>query len=188
MYSALKRDGEALYALARRGIEVERAPRPVRIEALALGELGAAQLEFEVTCSKGTYVRTLGEDIARALGTVGHLAALRRTSVGGAFAGASPHPLAALEALAGDEAALDALLLPIDAALEGYPAVTLGAGEVSRFRHGQSVGVASVPATQVRLYAPDGAFLGIGESDAAGCSVRPLRLMSDSASAAAATA
>jgi tRNA pseudouridine55 synthase len=179
MYSALKRDGEALYSLARRGIEVERAPRPVRIEALSLRELTTDELEFEVTCSKGTYVRTLGEDLARALGSVGHLKALRRTSVGGAFAGAVPHTLAALEGLADDEAALDGLLLPVDSALHGYPQVTLGAGEVSRFRHGQTVGVAVVPATQVRLYAPDGVFLGIGASDAAGCSVRPVRLMAD---------
>ncbi len=179
MYSALKRDGEALYTLARRGIEVERAPRPVRIGALTLRELAADQLEFEVTCSKGTYVRTLGEDLARALGTVGHLAALRRISVGGAFAAATPHPLAALEGLEGDEAALDALLLPLDAALAGYPAVTLGASEVTRFRHGQTVGVKATPAARVRLYAPGGTFLGIGESDAAGCSVRPVRLMAD---------
>ena len=179
MYSALKRGGEALYALARRGVEVERAPRPVRIESLTLRELGREQLEFEVTCSKGTYVRTLGEDLARALGTVGHLAALRRTSVGGAFAGMSPHPLRALEALAGNEPALDALLLPVDAALATLPAVTLGTLQASRFRHGQSVAVAAVPARQIRLYAPDGIFLGIGEGDSAGGCVRPLRLMSD---------
>jgi tRNA pseudouridine55 synthase len=178
MYSALKRDGEALYALARRGIEVERAPRAVRIEALALVALGGAALEFEVTCSKGTYVRTLGEDIARALGTVGHLAALRRTSVGGAFAGAVPHALAALEALAGDAAALEALLLPVDAALGAFPAVVLGTADAGRFRHGQAVAVTAAPLLRVRLYAADGAFLGLGDTDGTGQSVRPLRLMS----------
>jgi tRNA pseudouridine55 synthase len=178
MYSALKRDGEALYALARRGVVVERAPRPVRIEALALIERGPDWLDFEVTCSKGTYVRTLGEDIARALGTVGHLAALRRTTVGGAFARHAAQPLAALEALAGDEPALDALLLPADAALEALPAVTLAGAEAERLRHGQTLEVAAPAAARVRLYGPDGDFLGLGESDAGGQRVRPLRMMS----------
>ena len=177
MYSALKRDGEALYALARRGVEVERAPRAVRIESLALIHLAADSLDFEVTCSKGTYVRTLGEDLARGLGTVGHLGALRRTSVGGAFASAMPHALGTLEALAGDEAALDRLLLPLDAALEAFPAIVLGAGEAGRFRHGQTVEAVAAPGARVRLYAPDGVFLGLGDSDD-GRRVRPLRLMS----------
>jgi tRNA pseudouridine55 synthase len=181
MYSALKRDGEALYALARRGLVVERAPRPVRIEAIALVALGADELTFDVTCSKGTYVRTLGEDIAAALGTVGHLAALRRTSVGGALAGRACHPLAALESLRGAESALDALLLPLDAALGEFSALTLTAAEAAGVRHGQSVAIAAPPAARLRLYGPDGAFLGIGESDAAGAGVRPLRLMSETA-------
>ena len=179
MYSALKRDGEALYALARRGVVVERAPRPVRIEALRLVGLAPGALEIEVTCSKGTYVRTLGEDIARALGTVGHLAALRRTAVGGALARHAVHPLAALEGLAGDERALDALLLPVDAALADVPALHLGAGAAARFRHGQTVAAAAPAAARVRLYGPDGTFLGLGEADVAGAAVRPLRLMSE---------
>jgi tRNA pseudouridine55 synthase len=182
MYSALKREGQALYALARRGIEVERAPRPVRIEALRLTALRPDGLEFEVVCSKGTYVRTLGEDIARALGTIGHLAALRRIAVGGAFARATTHALASLEALQGDERALDTLLLPVDAALESLPAVVLGAEEAGRFRHGQSVQAAAPASLRVRLYGPDGAFLGVGESDGSGHSVRPLRLMKEAES------
>ncbi len=187
MYSALKKDGEALYALARRGIEVERAPRAVRIEVLTLIRLDADAIEFEVTCSKGTYIRTLGEDLARALGTVGHLRALRRTSVGGAFARAAPHPLEALEALAGDEAALLRLLLPVDAALEGFPAIVLEAGDASRFRHGQTVEAPSAPVARLRLYAPGGVFIGIGECDD-GRWVRPLRLMSGADEGAGAAA
>lgn len=177
MYSALKKDGEALYALARRGIEVERAPRAVRIDALTLVRLDADAIAFDVTCSKGTYVRTLGEDLARVLGTVGHLRALRRTSVGGAFARTAPHPLAALEALAGDEAALDRLLVPVDAALEAFPAIVLAAGDADRIRHGQTVEAQAAPVARLRLYAPGGVFLGIGECDD-GRWVRPLRLMS----------
>jgi len=102
MYSALKRDGEPLYKLARRGVEVVREPRPIRIDAIELVELDGPTLSFDVTCSKGTYVRTLGEDIASALGTTGHLAALRRTDVGGALAGLPAHPIEYLESLAAD--------------------------------------------------------------------------------------
>ncbi len=178
MYSALKRDGEALYAIARRGEVVERAPRPVRIEALTLVSLATEALEFEVRCSKGTYVRTLGEDIARALGTVGHLCALRRTAVGGAFADGEARTFEALEALSGDERALDALLLPVDAALAGYAALELAADDAQRVLQGQAVVVPAPAAARLRLYAPGGRFLGLGESDAGGAAVRPLRIMS----------
>jgi len=82
MYSALKRDGVPLYALARRGIEVERAVRPVRIDSLALAADGADRLRFALACSKGTYVRVLAEAIGVGLGTVAHLAELRRTGFG----------------------------------------------------------------------------------------------------------
>jgi len=82
MYSALKRNGTPLYQLARRGLEVERAPRPVRIHDLALSLIDASLLAFSVSCSKGTYVRVLAEDLAAALGTVGHLETLRRTRFG----------------------------------------------------------------------------------------------------------
>jgi tRNA pseudouridine55 synthase len=82
MYSALKRDGSPLYKLARQGIEVDREPRRIIVEALVLGVVDAAHIEFRVVCSKGTYVRVLAEDLAAALGTVGHLASLRRTRFG----------------------------------------------------------------------------------------------------------
>ena len=182
MYSALKRDGEALYALARRGIEVERAPRRVRIVRIALGQLEAATLEFTVTCSKGTYVRTLGEDIAAALGTCGYLEALERTEVG-AFAGETVHRFEELERLAPDEGALDALLRPVDSALSAYPAVALTGEQAERFRHGQSVAasLASVDGltalAEVRVYDDRQCFLGIGALDAAMAAVRATRLM-----------
>jgi len=179
MYSALKRDGEALYALARRGVEVERPARPVTVHALELEGLEADALEFSVRCSKGTYVRTLGEDLARALGTCGHLAALRRVGVAG-FLERAAHRLEALEALAGDEAALDALLLPIDAALEHLPKVALESGLSSRFRHG-----APVPAPDgapaegtVRVYGAAGALLGLGVVDPRTRLLAPQRLLS----------
>ena len=183
MYSALKREGEALYAIARRGEVVERQPRVVRIEALKLVNLGAETLEFDVTCSKGTYVRTLGEDIARALGTVGHLSALRRTGIGGALEGRACHGLERLEALAGDERALDALLMSLDVALSALPAITLDAPASVRFCHGQPIATSGVAGTRLRAYAADGTFLGVGVMDATGACVQPERIMTASMSA-----
>src|SRR5690606_7372381 len=81
MFSALKRDGRPLYELARAGVEVEREPRDIEIHELSLLDAGPEWLELDVLCSKGTYVRTLAEDIARALGTCGHVTALRRVYV-----------------------------------------------------------------------------------------------------------
>ena len=181
MYSALKRDGEPLYKLARRGVEVVREPRPIRIDAIELVELDGPTLSFDVTCSKGTYVRTLGEDIASALGTTGHLAALRRTDVGGALAGLPAHPIEYLESLAADVPALDALLWSADVILKDRPAVVLDAPATAALLHGRVVAVASAPGAEVRLYAADGRFLGLGEMDADGAHVRPVRLMTDPA-------
>jgi len=186
MYSALKRDGEALYALARRGVEVERIPRRIRILGVALESLEDGRLEFEVTCSTGTYVRTLGEEVAEALGTCGYLEALRRTEVG-AFAGRRVHPFAELERLAPDEQALDALLLPVDAGLDTLPSVRLAIDEAVRFRHGQPVGLsAAMPAaltagTQLRIYDAAGVFIGLGTLDRTRSSIDPLRLISTTA-------
>jgi len=187
MYSALKKGGQALYALARQGVTVERAPRPILITRLALTAFGADWLELEITCSKGTYIRTLGEDIARALGTVGHLATLRRTGFGGALNRYPSHALVTLEARAGDPEALNALLLPVDAALEDLPAMTLDAARAARFRHGQEVAGAAPAGLHVRVYATPNVFLGLGEAARDGSSVRPLRLMSPAAEVAAAT-
>jgi tRNA pseudouridine55 synthase len=183
MYSALKRGGDALYALARRGIEVERVPRRIRIVRLVLESLEERSLSFEVTCSKGTYVRTLAEELAAALGTCGHLDALRRTEVD-AFAARPIHMLAELERLAPHERALDALLLPVDAALGTLPPVRFGADEVAMFRHGASITPAAmIPTglglnTVVRVYDATGTFIGLGAVGRTGAAIAPLRLMS----------
>jgi tRNA pseudouridine55 synthase len=182
MYSALKRNGEALYSLARRGIEVDRVPRRIRILRLNLVCLDATTLEFSVTCSKGTYVRTLGEDIAAALGTCGHLEALERTEVG-AFAGEHVHSFEELERIAPDEHALDALLAPVDSALRAYPAVALSGEQAERFRHGQSVATSLVGVEglagfgEVRVYDDRKCFLGLGAADETLAAVRATRLM-----------
>jgi tRNA pseudouridine55 synthase len=184
MYSALKKDGRPLYELAREGAEVDRAPRRITIHRLTLLELAPDALEFEVHCSKGTYVRTLGEDVARALGTCGHLAALRRTSVA-AFDGRSNESLAELEALAGNEAALDARLLPIDAALQAWPRVTVDAAGEADVRHGRATGCSAARPGPVRIHGADGALLALGTVDASGARVAPDRLLTAAAGGAA---
>jgi tRNA U55 pseudouridine synthase TruB len=102
---------------------------------------------------------------------------LRRTLVGGPLAAATPVTLETLEALAGDEPALDRLLLPADAALTGLPAVTLAPESAARVGHGQRVDIAAGTPGRVRLYGSAGVFLGIGEVSGDGCTVRPIRLM-----------
>ncbi|PQA81444.1 tRNA pseudouridine(55) synthase TruB [Limnohabitans sp. TS-CS-82] len=137
MYSALKKDGKALYDYARAGIEVEREARQVTIQALHIEEIepenGRRRLKIEVTCSKGTYIRTLGEDIAIALGTCAHLSALRRT-VTGPFVASQCITVAELEALT--EQARETRLLPVDALLDGHTPVTLAPEDAGRFLSG----------------------------------------------------
>jgi len=176
MYSALKRDGQPLYKLARAGIEVERAARDIEIFTLTLLTSSSAHLELEVLCSKGTYVRTLAEDIAKALGTCGHVQALRRIYV-------EPFDAAPMETLESIARALEAgtlpAILPPDAPLQHMVAIGLDSRAADMIRHGQSVIVAECrTAGRVRLYDAAGAFMGIGESDGAG-NVRPKRLFND---------
>ncbi len=175
MYSALKHEGQRLYRLARAGLEVERAPRKVRIDRLDLLAMNPGWLEFEVTCSKGTYVRSLAEDLAVALGTVGHVGSLRRTGFG-PFSGARVHTLGEIERAAGSPD-LEALLLAVDAALPGLPAIQLGESEQSSILHGQTVPAAGPGAARVRMYGVGGRFLGVGRMDAEGARLAPERIM-----------
>jgi tRNA pseudouridine55 synthase len=165
MYSALKRDGVPLYRLARRGVAVEREARRVRIESLVLEEYRWPNLVMTVRCSKGTYIRTLVEDIAVALGTVGHVGQLRRLGVT-PFAGEPMHALAELERLAAlpeGLRALDALLLPPDRALPDWPAVRLDAASAARLLQGQAVRAEPAwPQGAVRVYAADEEFIALG--------------------------
>lgn len=174
MYSALKHQGERLYTLARKGITVERDPRPVTIHKLILRDLNETSLGLEVHCSKGTYVRTLVEDIARALGTVGHVSALRRTGVAGFGA---DDAWVTLEALERDETPRQWLLGP-DTALREWPAMMLGRDLAHFFRHGQPVQIPRAPvAGFLRLYGDGERFLGVGEVQDDG-RVAPRRLIS----------
>ena len=147
----------------------------MRIERLELLESGSDWLDFEVTCSKGTYVRSLAEDLARALGTVGHVASLRRIGLG-TFAEARMHTLEEVERAASGDG-LQALLLAVDAALPGLPAVQLGDAEQASVLQGRSVPVAGPGAARVRMYGVGGRFLGIGRMSAEGSRMAPERIM-----------
>jgi len=178
MYSALKRDGQPLYKLARQGVEVERAPRSITIHALELLGVVGQEASLRVRCSKGTYVRTLAEDLARALGSCAHLTALRRVAV-------APFPafaMVTLQALESDPAA--APLLPADAALPQLPAAQLDEAQAGRLRQGQAIRQPASGAAHslVRLYGPGGVFLGVGRQEScAGDTVlvHPVRLFND---------
>ncbi|HEX5802263.1 MAG TPA: tRNA pseudouridine(55) synthase TruB [Azospira sp.] len=170
MYSALKRDGRPLYELARQGIEVEREARAVTIHALVLLAFSGVDVSLRVSCSKGTYIRTLAEDIGAALGCGAHLTALRRTRVGPLDL-ANARTLGAIEAC--EESARDALLLPVDTLLRGLVAVELDAAATQRFANGNPVaGEVDGPC---RVYA-DGRLLGLGRGDGAGL-IHPKRLL-----------
>lgn len=164
MYSALHHRGQRLYDLAREGREVPRQPRPVTIHELQLLAWSADSLELRVRCSKGTYIRTLVEDSAAALGTCGYVTALRRLSVGAYGTTAPMCTLAALQqqSLLGTEA-LDALLLPVDSAVAHWPAVQLGGDAAWYFTKGQAVQASGAPASGwARVYGMAG-ILGLGQ-------------------------
>ena len=161
MYSALKHQGQPLYKFARDGIEVERKSRTVIIHDLELVAWDEPLLIFRVHCSKGTYVRTLAEDIAGKLGTCAHLQALRRLDVE-PFREADMISLDELEraALAGQQ---DLLLLPLDTGLESWPMIQLSGEEQVRFTHGNPAPVQETHRGKVRVYALSGEILGLGE-------------------------
>ncbi|MDH3747432.1 MAG: tRNA pseudouridine(55) synthase TruB [Gammaproteobacteria bacterium] len=178
MYSALKKNGKRLYELARKGEQVERDPRAIRIDEIELLELADARLVFRVRCSKGTYVRSLVEDIAIKAGTVAHTARLHRENVAGFDTGAMVElPVAEALVEEGREALQDRLM-PADAALTEMPAVSVNADAEARFREGQVVSTMGVASPGlVRVYGPGGEqdFLGVGEF-AAGGAVAPKRV------------
>jgi tRNA pseudouridine55 synthase len=163
MHSALKHQGRALYEYAREGVEIERAEREVTIHAIDIVAWNAAsrdELTLDVRCSKGTYIRTLAEDLGEALGCGAHLSALRRTA-SGAFTVAGAITLEALQAMS--EAEREARLLAPDQLLEGWPTVRLDAGEAARFLTGLRRRVTEPDREHVRVFGPEpGALLGSG--------------------------
>jgi tRNA pseudouridine55 synthase len=160
MHSALKHQGKPLYEYIRKGEVIEREPRQICIRELNLERFAATELDIDVLCSKGTYIRTLGEDIGEALGCGGHLIALRRTGIG-EFDLHAAHTLPELVAL--DGPGRDALLLPVDSLIRGFPALTLDAVQAGRLAQGQRLGMRDDhPDGKRRLYA-EGNFIGLGE-------------------------
>jgi tRNA pseudouridine55 synthase len=174
MYSALKREGRPLYELARQGVEVERAPRRIEIHRLELQAQRVDALDLLCECGKGTYIRVLGEDIARALGTVGHLTRLRRTWV-------EPfrdHPMVELDAALAGAGGL-AGLLPPDAALQSMPRAALSEAQAAAVQRGQAIRhEAGITRGRIRMYGPDGAFMGLAEGLPDG-RLQPRRLFVD---------
>ncbi len=166
MHSAVKHQGQRLYKLARQGLEVERTPRQVQIFALELLAVELPEIEIDVHCSKGTYVRTLAEDIGRVLGCGGHVSGLRRTAVGPYLE--SSMPFVGLDwveshAAEGDLQSLDVALLPLDSALGHWPSVRLSADAAFYLQQGQAVLIPRAPTEGlVRLYDPSNRFVGVG--------------------------
>jgi len=168
MYSAIKRDGQPLYKLARQGIEVEREPRRVVITRLELRDFrpgSRAEADIYLECSKGTYVRSLAEDLGAALGCGAHVSALRRTRAG-PFSLQDSVTLQTLESLKqhDEQERMDGLLLPADTALRGLPLVQLTESGGFYLRQGQPVLVPNAPCNGiVRVALESGEFLGVGE-------------------------
>ena len=172
MHSALKRDGVPLYKLARKGESVERPARRVEIHELQCLAFEAQRIEIRVRCSKGTYIRTLGEDIGAALGCGAHLAALRRTASGrfGVRDAATPEVLAGLAAPDREKR-----LLPLSALLYDLPRADVDQAAEARLRQGQALKISGLTEGLCGLYGPGGEVIGLGLAGADG-SLRPVRL------------
>jgi len=171
MHSALKRDGVPLYKLARKGQSVDRQPRRVVIRELELLSFTSPLAELRVRCSKGTYVRTLAEDIGAALGTGAHLAGLCRTG-SGRFHLEDAVALPALEAMSSPER--QERLLPVDSLLSQLPRVDLDAAGEARLRNGQALEMTALPEGVSAVYGPGGVLIGLGRAESG--RLRPLRL------------
>lgn len=159
MHSALKRDGRPLYEYAREGRTVERAAREVVIHGIELLDFAGARFSIRVACSKGTYMRTLAEDVGAALGCGAHLTALRRTAIG-ALSLAGSVTLPEFDAMTPE--ARDARLAPVDCFLLDLPVLDLDAGAAARFNHGQAVAAQGRGPGRVRVYG-EGRLLGVAE-------------------------
>lgn len=165
MFSAIKQNGQPLYKLARQGIEVAREARVIHIHALNYIALDQDLLTFNVHCSKGAYVRTLVEDMGEALGCGAHVQELCRVGVG-SYEGQQMVSLSELEALAqqGNNAVLDAYLLPIDSAIQAWPELEISEAAVYYLKRGQPVILPYAPTSGwIRLRRKNGSFLGVGE-------------------------
>ena len=166
MHSALKRNGEPLYKLAHQGIEVEREARPVTIHEIKLLNVRDDELELDVHCSKGTYIRVLAEDIGQAAGCGGYVSQLRRTKVGCYDQPEKMLTLSQLEQLKDQHGVeqLDAVLLPVESALFTWPSIRVPSDVAFFLKRGQAVQVHQAPANGlVRIYKDEQQFIGVGQ-------------------------
>jgi tRNA pseudouridine55 synthase len=159
MHSALKRDGRPLYELARQGITVDREARPVTIHAIELLAVAGDTLRISVSCSKGTYIRVLAQDIGAVLGCGAHLTALRRTRVGDLVLDGAL-TLQQLDSI--EESARPVRLSPVDALLQSLPRIDVSGEAEQRFRHGNPVDLPAGLSGKIRVYADD-RLIGVGE-------------------------
>lgn len=181
MFSALKHEGKPLYEYARQGIVIERKPRDIEIYSIDIQEFAAPKAVIDVRCSKGTYIRTLSEDIAKHIGTFAHLTALRRTATAGFTIGQS-HTLEALADLS--EAERDALLLPCDVLVQHLPQITLNPRAVEMLQRGQRPQFQSQDFgadEAIRVYSPEGKFIGLAQYQPEIGRLKALRLMNTAA-------
>lgn len=175
-YAAIKRGGHKLYELARKGIEIEPAPRRVTIEAIEVLGWHAPRLRVRIRCASGTYIRALARDVGTSLGAGGYLHALRRV-VSGSFTVCDAAPLSELS----DVSSVAALVYPLDRAVLDLPVAALDAGETQRIRHGQAVGLGAPASGTIRLYGTSGTLVALGECR--GMMVQPIRVFEGGESA-----
>ncbi len=176
MYSALHINGKRLYKLAREGKEVDRPARPVTVHEFKLVDRTDSELTLSVHCSKGTYVRTLAEDLARGLGCCGHLIALRRISVN-PFSKQPMITLPQLEALESEQR--HALLLPVDAGIGHLQRMELSSHQSTEIGFGRRINVSEQLSGLFRIYGPGGGFIGLAEVESVGV-MKAKRLLSNS--------
>jgi tRNA pseudouridine55 synthase len=184
MFSALKYQGQPLYKYARQGITIEREARPISIFRFELLQRHGDNADFIIHCSKGTYIRTLIDDLGELLGCGAHVSKLHRTQVGPFTAGQMVVP-PQLAALAGqchtsaDFNSLDSLLLPLDAGIVAMASLQLTAEQQLCLQHGKSCNVAAADTDAIKLLGPDAVFIGIGQVEQSVLSSR--RLLNTSA-------
>ena len=165
MFSALKFEGKPLYEYARQGIEIERKSRQVTIYDIILNKIEESIVILEVSCSKGTYIRTLAEDIGHALGCGAYLKGLERTQTGN-FQLSDALTIEAIEAMS--MASREKTLLPVDALLEGLSSIQLTLTETEAIKKGQAIDFNGKNDNELRLYGASGQFLGVGQPDLQG--------------------
>ena len=165
MFSALKFEGKPLYEYARQGIEIERKSRQVTIYDITLNKIEESIVILEVSCSKGTYIRTLAEDIGHALGCGAYLKGLERTQTGN-FQLSDALTIEAIEAMS--MASREKALLPVDALLEGLSSIKLTLTETEAIKKGQAIDFNGKNDNELRLYGASGQFLGVGQPDLQG--------------------